>query len=63
MDASPAGFVGALRQQFAPCHKLLLWVGKHRRLRFGGMKSEIQQTLTSAEHIVLPDPLGGSRGL
>jgi hypothetical protein len=51
MDASPARFARALRQQFAPRYKLLLMPfmqGKHRRLRFGGMKSEIQQILTSA---------------
>jgi hypothetical protein len=65
MDAPPAGFARALRQQFAPCHKLLLpfWLGKLRRLRFRGMKSEIQQSLTSYLHIALSGLLDGSRGL
>jgi hypothetical protein len=65
MDASAAGFAGALRQQFAPRLKLLLmpiWLGKHRRLRFGGMESEIQQILTSSLRIALPDLADGSRG-
>ena len=51
MDALQAWFAGALRKKSAPSLKLLLMplcLGKHRSLRFGGMKSEIQQILTSA---------------
>jgi hypothetical protein len=65
MDAPAAGFARALRQQFAPRYKLLLplWLGKLRRLRFRGMKSENQQILTSSLHIAPSGPPDGSRGL